>query len=178
MILWQHFLKFMPRFCHERIVLRPPFPHTRFHSSGTARYRLRVDKSEQKLVIALFTLDPVQYPPRKKVLYRTFETQAEGVTVPSVACFPHQAAEEVVRQNMSPELLLHHIRETRGHHTYFSGIGFLPTFLGSKFLPVMTSSCLMNSLSPIDLPALAWIANASGLPGVDCGESVRLCSRP
>ncbi len=63
MILWQYFLEFLSRRCHERIILRPPFPHARFHSSGAMRNRLRVDKGEKKLVITITAFRPIQYPP-------------------------------------------------------------------------------------------------------------------
>ena len=48
------------------------------------------------------------------MLYHAFEAQAEGVAVPSIARFPHQAADEIVRQNMCPFALLMHHTMTRG----------------------------------------------------------------
>jgi hypothetical protein len=43
------------------------------------------------------------------MLQSAFETQAESVAVPGVACLPHQAPYEILGQCVCPKLLVHHL---------------------------------------------------------------------
>ena len=44
------------------------------------------------------------------MLNSTLQAQAKRFPVPRIAGVPHDAADEIVRRDMRPEFLLHHIR--------------------------------------------------------------------
>ncbi len=110
MIFWEHLLEFMSWFRHERIVLCSSFSHSRFHSSGSPRQSLRVDESQQQFVVVDRRFAPVQYPPGEQVLNCALQTQTKRFPVPRIAGVPHDATDEIVRRDMRPKFLLHHIR--------------------------------------------------------------------
>ena len=109
MVLREHFLEFMSRPRHERIVLRSSFPDTRFDSPWSIRHFLKSNGCEQFPKSCEKTIAPKKRPAREKVLDASLDAQRHGQSAIHDARLPHQAAKKIVCQYVRPEFLLHHI---------------------------------------------------------------------